>query len=147
MPGTLASMDGFTDIRTGGWVRHLPPNLLPYAILARFDRPIGAWLLFLPGLWSISLGARNFWSGLWLVLLFAIGSGVMRGAGGVGNDLWDRKMDAAVERTRARPLASGALKPWQALVFLALLCAIGLLILFQLNFPARVLGVLSLVPV
>ena len=81
------------------------------------------------------------------MVLFAIGSVVMRGAGCVVNDLWDRKMDAAVERTRARPLASGALKPWQALVFLALLCAIGLLILFRLNFPARVLGVLSIVPV
>jgi 4-hydroxybenzoate polyprenyltransferase len=140
-------MDAFTDIRTTGWVRHLPPRLLPYAILARFDRPIGAWLLFLPGLWSISLGARNFWSGLWLVVLFGIGAIIMRGAGCVVNDLWDRRLDAAVERTRDRPLASGALKPWQALVFLALLCAIGLLILFQLNFAARVLGVLSIVPV
>jgi 4-hydroxybenzoate polyprenyltransferase len=140
-------MDGFTDIRAGGWIRHLPQGLVPYAILARFDRPIGAWLLFLPGLWSISLGARNFWSGLWLVILFGIGAAVMRGAGCVVNDLWDRKMDAAVVRTRDRPLASGVLKPWNALAFLALLCAIGLLILVQLNFPARVLGVLSLVPV
>ncbi len=140
-------MDGFTDIRTGGWVRHLPPNLLPYAILARLDRPIGAWLLFLPGLWSIALGARGFWSGLWLLVLFGVGSVVMRGAGCVVNDLWDRKMDAAVERTRTRPLASGALKPRQALAFLVLLCAIGLVILLQLNFAARVLGVLSLVPV
>jgi 4-hydroxybenzoate polyprenyltransferase len=140
-------MDGFTDIRTGGWVRHLPPKLLPYAILARFDRPIGAWLLFLPGLWSISLGARGFWYGLWLLVLFGIGSVVMRGAGCVVNDLWDRKMDAAVERTRARPLASGALRPRHALVFLVLLCAIGLVILLQLNVAARVLGVLSIVPV
>src|SRR5271154_7182917 len=144
MPGILASMDVFTDIRTGGWVRHLPSSLLPYAILARFDRPIGAWLLFLPGLWSISLGARNFWSGLWLVLLFAIGSVVMRGAGCVVNDLWDRKMDAQVERTRGRPLASGQLRPRHALVFLAILCLIGLVILLQLNVAARILGVLSL---
>jgi 4-hydroxybenzoate polyprenyltransferase len=126
-------MDGFTDIRAGGWVRHLPRPLIPYAILARFDRPIGAWLLFLPGLWSIALAAQNLSLGIWLTFLFGVGSLAMRGAGCVVNDLWDRKMDAQVERTRGRPLASGILKPIDALVFLALLCAIGLLILAQLD--------------
>lgn len=140
-------MNGFTDIHTGGWVRHLPSWMLPYAILARFDRPIGAWLLFLPGLWSIVLGARGVGQALWLLVLFALGAVVMRGAGCVVNDLWDRKMDAQVERTRGRPLASGALKPMEALVFLVLLGAVGLLILSQLDFPARILGVLSLAPV
>jgi len=140
-------MNGFTDIRTNGWVRYLPRPLIPYALLARFDRPIGAWLLFLPGLWAVCLAAQDFFLGLWLVFLFAVGSIVMRGAGCVVNDLWDRKMDAQVERTRGRPLASGILKPADALVFLALLCAIGLVILSQLDFQARVLGVASLVPV
>jgi len=140
-------MDGFTDIRTGGWVRHLPRRIIPYAILARFDRPIGAWLLFLPGLWSIALAAQNLSLGIWLTFLFGVGSLAMRGAGCVVNDLWDRKMDAQVERTRGRPLASGILKPIDALVFLALLCSIGLLILSQLDDAARILGVLSLVPV
>jgi 4-hydroxybenzoate polyprenyltransferase len=140
-------MDGFTDIRARGWVRHLPEWLIPYALLARFDRPIGSWLLFLPGLWSISFAASDILIGMWLVLLFAIGSVVMRGAGCVVNDLWDRKMDAQVERTRGRPLASGQLRPRHALVFLAILCLIGLVILLQLNMQARILGVLSLVPV
>ncbi|NNM55794.1 4-hydroxybenzoate octaprenyltransferase [Acidocella sp.] len=140
-------MNGFTDIHTGGWVRHLPSWMLPYAILARFDRPIGAWLLFLPGLWSIIRGARGVGVALWLLLLFALGAVVMRGAGCVVNDLWDRRMDAQVERTRARPLASGALKPLDALVFLVLLGAVGLLILSRLDFPARILGVVSLAPV
>jgi 4-hydroxybenzoate polyprenyltransferase len=140
-------MDGFTDIRDGGWVRHLPRRLIPFAILARFDRPIGAWLLFLPGLWSILLAAQNFWLGFYLVLLFGIGALVMRGAGCVVNDLWDRKMDRLVERTKARPLASGILKPIDALVFLALLLSIGLLILAQLDNAARILGVISLLPV
>jgi 4-hydroxybenzoate polyprenyltransferase len=137
-------MDGFTDIRTTGWVRHLPRRLIPYAILGRFDRPIGTWLLFLPGLWSILLGAQSFSLGLWLIFLFALGALAMRGAGCVINDLWDRKMDAKVERTRGRPLASGILKPIDALCFLALLCSIGLVILALLDFPARVLGVASL---
>ena len=140
-------MDEFTDIRVRGWVRHLPDWLVPYALLARFDRPIGAWLLFLPGLWSISLASPDIMIGMWLVLLFAVGSVVMRGAGCVVNDLWDRKMDAQVERTRGRPLASGQLRPFQALVFLAILCLIGLVILLRLNTAARILGVLSLVPV
>jgi 4-hydroxybenzoate polyprenyltransferase len=140
-------MDGFTDIRATGWVSRLPPRYVPYAILARFDRPIGSWLLFLPGLWSICLFAPSFWGGFWLLLLFGIGAVVMRGAGCVVNDLWDRKMDREVERTRTRPLASGALRPRDALVFLAILCAIGLLILLQLDFRARILGVISLIPV
>jgi 4-hydroxybenzoate polyprenyltransferase len=140
-------MDAFTDIRASGWVRHLPPRAIPYAILARFDRPIGAWLLFLPGLWSISLAARSLASGLYLIILFFIGSIVMRGAGCVVNDLWDRKMDAQIPRTAGRPLASGVLKPTDALIFLAILLSLGLLILMQVNTAARILGVCSLIPV
>ena len=138
-------MDGFTDIRAGGWVRHLPAALVPYAILARFDRPIGSWLLFLPGLWSIAFAAASAEAALRLTVLFGIGAVVMRGAGCVVNDLWDRKMDRQVERTRSRPLASGALTPLDALIFLAILSFIGLLVLLQLNNTARVLGVFSLV--
>lgn len=138
-------MDAYTDIRLGGWVRALPQSLIPYALLARFDRPIGAWLLFLPGFWSISIAAPDVWRWCWLVALFLIGAFIMRGAGCVVNDLWDRKMDASVERTRGRPLASGALRPIQALIFLGLLCALGLLILLQLDNAAQGLGVFSLV--
>ncbi len=137
-------MSGFTDIRLSGWVAHVPPRFLPYVLLARLDRPVGVWLLFLPGLWAICLAAHGFWAGLWLAALFAVGSVVMRGAGCVVNDLWDRKMDAQVERTRGRPLASGAVTPMQALVFLALLCLVGLGILLLLNRTAQILGVCSL---
>jgi 4-hydroxybenzoate polyprenyltransferase len=119
--------------------------MVPYAILARFDRPIGAWLLFLPGLWAILLTSATWALGLWLIILFALGSIVMRGAGCVVNDLWDRKMDAQITRTAGRPLASGILKPLDALVFLSLLCAIGLVILVLLDRTAQILGVVSLV--
>ncbi len=145
MRSTLTPMEGFTDIRERGWVRLLPRRFIPYAILARFDRPIGAWLLFLPGLWSICLAAQTFSLGLWLTGLFAFGAVVMRAAGCVVNDLWDRKMDRMVERTRGRPLASGILTAMDALVFLAFLCAIGLLILSQLDRQAQWLGVFSLI--
>ena len=137
-------MSGFTDIRLSGWVAHVPPALRPYILLARLDRPIGVWLLFLPGLWAICLGARGVWQGLWLALLFALGAVVMRGAGCVVNDLWDRDLDAKVERTRGRPLASGAVSVTQALLFLALLCLIGLAILLLLDRTAELLGVASL---
>jgi 4-hydroxybenzoate polyprenyltransferase len=142
-----AGVQGYTDIRAEGWVARLPAGLRPYALLMRADRPIGAWLLFLPGLWGIALGATSWLHGAWLTLLFFIGAFVMRGAGCVVNDLWDRDLDRQVERTRGRPLASGAVSPRQAVAFLALLCAIGLLILLQLSWVAILLGVLSLVPV
>lgn len=143
----MQAKQAYTDIRREGWVANLPPGWRPYALLMRADRPIGSWLLFLPGLWGITLQATGWLQGLWLILLFFVGAVVMRGAGCVVNDLWDRDIDRQVERTRDRPLASGAVSPRQAVAFLALLCTTGLVILLQLNGPAIWLGVLSLVPV
>ena len=138
-------MAAWTDIRAGGWVARLPPGLRPYALLARFDRPIGAWLLFLPGLWSILLARPGAAEAVRLILLFGLGAVVMRGAGCVVNDMWDRDLDRRVSRTAGRPLASGALRMRHAAGFLAALLGVGLLVLLQLNAAARWLGVLSLV--
>lgn len=138
-------MSAHTDIDRDGWIGKLPRSLLPYAILARLDRPIGAWLLFLPGLWSILLARLSFWPSLRLILLFAIGSVVMRSAGCVVNDMWDRKIDRMVARTAGRPLASGALSMRQAIVFLALLLLIGLAVLLSLKPAAQILGACSLI--
>jgi len=137
-------MSAHTDIATEGWVARLPPGWRPYALLARLDRPIGVWLLFLPGLWGILLAGPAHHT-LRLILLFALGSIVMRAAGCVVNDLWDRDIDRMVTRTAGRPLASGALRPRHALIFLALLLCIGLAILLQLNPLAQALGAASLV--
>ncbi len=137
-------MAGWTDIAWDGWVARLPSEWRAYAVLARLDRPIGAWLLFLPGLWSILLASPLDAHGAWLVLLFGVGSVVMRGAGCVVNDMWDRDMDRRVTRTAGRPLASGALHMRHAAGFLLALLGIGLLVLLQLNDLARVLGVASL---
>ncbi len=128
-------------------MRRLPRPLVPYALLGRFDRPIGAWLLFLPGLWAICLASAGIGQGVRLVALFALGAVAMRAAGCVVNDLWDRELDRKVARTRGRPLASGLLKPAEALLFLLLLLAVGLGVLLCLNRTAQVLGVASLVPV
>ena len=88
-----------TDIVSGGWVGQLPPKLRAYALLARLDRPIGTWLLFLPGLWGILLpDAVAPAMRLRLILLFGLGSLVMRSAGCVVNDMWDRDIDRQVAR-------------------------------------------------
>ena len=138
-------MTAWTDIRAGGWVARLPVSWRPYILLARLDRPIGVWLLFLPGLWSILLSRRPDAETFRLIALFAIGSVVMRAAGCTVNDLWDRDLDRQVARTAARPLASGALRTRQALFFLVVLLVAGLLILLQLNQLSWVLGASSLI--
>ena len=134
-----------TDIVVTGWVARLPRTWLPYLLLARVDRPIGTWLLFLPGLWGILLVRASVSETIRLVALFAVGSLVMRAAGCVVNDLWDRDIDCKVVRTAGRPLASGTLQPRHALVFLAILLLAGLAVLLQLNRLSQTLGVASLV--
>ena len=86
-----------------------------------------------PGCGASCSAAPGSGAPTWLIVLFALGSLVMRAAGCVVNDLWDRDIDRKVARTAGRPLASGALRAWQALVFLALLLALGLGVLLQLN--------------
>jgi len=137
-------MHPYTDIAADGWVARLPPPLRPYVLLARFDRPIGGWLLFLPGLWSILLARAPWRQSLWLIALFLLGAFLMRAAGCVVNDMWDRDLDRKVTRTATRPLASGALRMRQAAVFLVMLLAVSLLILLQLSPLAEWLGVASL---
>lgn len=135
-----------TDIRAGGWVARLPRGWRPFALLARLDRPIGSWLLFLPGLWAVAAAAPGWLEGARLALLLGVGAVAMRGAGCVVNDLWDRDLDRRVSRTAGRPLASGAVTPRGALVFLVALLAVGLAVLVQLPSAAIVTALLSVVP-
>lgn len=126
----------------------MPASARPFAYLARLDRPIGIWLLALPGWWAIVLasgGVLHMNAGDWGVFtLFGIGAVVMRSAGCVVNDLWDRDLDKKVERTTLRPLAAGTITPVQAFIFLAALLILGLVILLQMNFITILLGVLSI---
>lgn len=124
-----------------------PQALRPYVLLARLDRPIGVWLLLIPGLWAIALAASSPAALLesWpIAVLFALGSIIMRGAGCVINDVWDQDLDKKVERTAIRPLASGQISTKQALLFLAALLSLGLIILLQFNALTIQLGLLSL---
>jgi 4-hydroxybenzoate polyprenyltransferase len=137
----LDAAPGVMD-RERRWIEHLPQRLRSYAVLARWDRPIGTWLLLWPCWWSVALApGRPEW---WLIPLFGIGAVAMRGAGCVINDLTDRDLDARVARTRERPLASGRLGVPQALGFLALQLLVGLLVLLPFNGFAVVVALASL---
>ena len=131
------------DAVVGNWVDHAPAWTQPYLRLARFDRPIGAWLLLWPCWWSMTLAGPGL-RDLPLYLLFFIGAFAMRAAGCVYNDIVDRDIDAQVERTRHRPLASGALSLMQAILMMAGLMLIGLLVLLLMNPFAIALGASSL---
>ncbi len=136
---------GFTDIDRQHWtLRYLPAWARPYGRLARWDRPIGTWLLMLPCWWSAALGSGQNWPNLigWMAL-FAIGAFAMRGAGCTWNDIVDRKIDAQVERTRGRPLPAGELKLRDALIWMALQSLVGVAILFKLNKVAGGVALLS----
>ncbi len=128
----------------GNWVdRHAPAIARPYLRLARLDRPIGTWLLLWPCWWAIALAS----GGIGLMLVFALGAVVMRGAGCTFNDIVDRDLDAQVARTANRPLPSGAVSVPAAWIFLIAQCGVGLTILLSLNDFAIAVGVASLFPV
>jgi 4-hydroxybenzoate polyprenyltransferase len=124
------------------WVDRLPERLRPFAVLARWDRPIGTWLLLCPCWWA--LGLAPGWPDLRALALFGLGAVAMRGAGCVVNDLADRDLDARVERTRHRPLASGRLSVAQASAFLVLQLLVGLAVLLSFNRFTVLLGLASL---
>jgi len=134
------------DSEHKGLVGRLPPRLRGLALLARFDRPIGWWLLFWPGVWAIALagGLPDRWP---LILWFLLGSIAMRGAGCVFNDIVDRDLDAQVARTRARPIPSGLVSVKLAAIWLVALCLIGLVVLVQLRPLAALVALASLAPV
>jgi len=141
----VTATDIVPDSERRGFIGALPPRLRPYASLMRLDRPIGTWLLYWPCAWSVALaGVGDRWD---LFLWFLLGAFATRSAGCVYNDIVDRDLDGRVERTRLRPLASGRVSLRAAWVLIALLCAIGLLVLVQLNLIAAIVALVSVAPV
>jgi 4-hydroxybenzoate polyprenyltransferase len=134
------------DSEQRGLIGALPVPIRPYASLIRLDRPIGAWLLFWPCAWSVALArpAREEWL---LILWLALGAWAMRGAGCVYNDIVDKDLDARVERTRLRPLASKRVSLRGAWALLVAMSLIGLVVLLQLNRTAQIVALASLAPV
>jgi 4-hydroxybenzoate polyprenyltransferase len=141
------------DAVRGNWVDRLAPApTRPYLRLSRADRPIGTWLLLLPCWWGLFLAAAAGGGGLglqelWLAVSCAIGAFLMRGAGCTWNDITDRDIDAAVTRTRSRPIPSGQVTVRQALAWLVVQSLIAFVILLTFNLNAILLGIASLATV
>ncbi len=138
------------DAVHGNWVDHWAPAFArPYLRLSRADRPIGTWLLLLPCWWSLGLAALV--SGgftlhhLWIGVGCAMGAWLMRGAGCTWNDVTDRDFDAAVERTRSRPIPSGQVTIRQAMVWMCVQALLAFAILLTFSPLAIALGIGSLI--
>lgn len=143
------SIDTVPDSERRGLIGIMPAAARPYASLIRLDRPIGVWLLFWPGAWAVALagmaGGLTSREGWVLIAWLALGSFAMRSAGCVYNDIVDRDLDARVERTRLRPLASGRVSLGNAWVLHGVLCLIGLAVLLQLRPIAQAVALASVV--
>lgn len=129
------------DSEHRGLIARLPQLPRDLAQLARFDRPIGWWLLFWPCAWGVWLaGAGWQWT---LVAWLLLGAVAMRGAGCVYNDIVDADLDRKVARTAVRPVASGRVSKKVAWGWLLALCLIGLIVLLQLTPLAQGLALAS----
>ena len=133
-----------TDISTNRLISKFPKKIQQWSVLLRLDRPIGWWLLVLPSWWIILLQSISIMHSLKLILLFTIGAILMRGAGCVVNDLWDKDIDAKVERTKKRPIASGEVSIKEAFMGLSVILIFSCLILFLLPFKSFILAIISL---
>jgi 4-hydroxybenzoate polyprenyltransferase len=150
-PAKAAAVRSVTvaDASRGNWVDAFAPDWLkPYARLARWDRPIGFWLLFWPCAFSLALAAlanRDRGMDWTAVVLMLIGSVAMRGAGCTLNDIVDADLDAKVARTRARPIPAGQVTKRRAAVFLLLQLLVGVIIVCAFNLLTIGLAAASLV--
>ena len=118
-----------------------------FAQLTRLNKPIGIFLLFWPCIWGLTLAF--YFSGdvdiyLKYIILFFLGSVLMRSAGCIVNDIVDQDFDKKVLRTKNRPLAAGKITVLNALIYVAALCLAALLVLLQFNFLTVVLGLGSM---
>ncbi len=138
------------DAVRGNWVDRLAPAATrPYLRLSRADRPIGTWLLLLPCWWGVGLAAAADpagagWRDLWIAVACGAGAFLMRGAGCTWNDITDRDFDAAVARTRSRPIPSGQVSVSGAMVWMVAQALLGACILLTFNWYAIAMGIASL---
>ena len=134
----MNSTTATTDLVIAGKAKEAPlyhrvaRRLEEYARLARFDRPIGTWLLLWPALWGLWVAGQGR-PGQKILIVFALGVVVMRAAGCVINDFADRDIDPHVKRTRERPLAARRVSPTEALVLFVVLGTVALWLVTRLN--------------
>ena len=113
-----------------------------FLILIRINKPTGIMLLMFPAIWSILIVLKDEIN-IYLLLLFAYGSFIMRSAGCIINDILDKKIDRNIERTKSRPLASEKLENSDAIILLIIFLSIGLSILLSLNSICILLGFIA----
>jgi 4-hydroxybenzoate polyprenyltransferase len=127
---------------TGDAAPELVAQIRNYGKLMRIDKPIGIWLLLWPTLWALWIAGDGHPSqGLFVVFVFGVF--IMRSAGCVLNDYVDRNIDPYVERTRDRPIASGAVAPMEALTLFFALSLIAIGLATMLNRPAQLLAIVA----
>lgn len=150
-PASDSTAEIVPDSEHRGLIARLPQPWRNYALLARFDRPIGWWLLFWPCVWGVFLPGEGVVSEGWarwvLVAWLLLGAIAMRGAGCVLNDIVDADLDRQVARTAVRPVASGSVSVKAAWGWLLALCAVGLVVLLQLRWQAQLVALASVLPV
>jgi 4-hydroxybenzoate polyprenyltransferase len=121
----------------------MPVKLLDYLALIRFDKPVGTLLVLWPTLWGLWLASDGHPSFQYF-LIFVGGTFLMRSAGCAINDYADRDFDKYVERTKQRPLTSGRIQPWEALMVATVLAALAFLLILPLNNYTKLLSVPAL---
>ena len=115
------------------------PRSAHFARLARFDKPIGFYLLLWPTLGALWIAASG-WPGWHLFLVFTLGTALTRSAGCVMNDIADRNFDGRVKRTKDRPIASGDVSVFEAALFMGLLCFLALFLVLSTNLVTIILA-------
>ena len=135
------------DSQKTHWVNRTPESIRPYLQLSRLDRPVGYWLLTLPGWIGLAFAGLSHglvWEDLKWALLILIGAIAMRGAGCTYNDIVDQDLDAQVERTALRPLPAGTVTNKQAWIWLFMQCGIGFIVLLCLPRLAQIVSLCSI---
>ncbi len=135
------------DAKNNHWVYRMPASWIPYLQLSRLDRPIGYWLLTLPGWIALSFAGLSHGLSVadlkWAALIL-IGAIAMRGAGCTYNDIVDRDLDAQVDRTALRPIPAGTISVKQAWMWLLAQCFVGLIVLLFLPRLAQIIALCSI---
>ena len=117
-----------------------------YLQLLRLEQPVGFFLLMMPCFWGViaaSSSYQHLWDNFYLFIIFAVGSVAMRSAGCIINDFFDKDLDKLVSRTSHRPLASGTISSFEALLIFSILNLVGLTILLSLNLLSIIIGLIS----
>ena len=115
--------------------------------LTRLNKPIGFMLLFWPCAWSVTLAQPanyDLYLLIYFLILFFLGSILMRSAGCIVNDIVDKDFDIRVSRTKKRPIASGKVSTKLAITYVTLLCSLAFIILIQFNLFTIILGMSSM---